>query len=325
MNGSQVKLPNTPQTREEFNVGLRALKETKTPKARISVMSDAKNEFIIDSEISDLDIGESVLAFKHIEKADEIMDLSKSIVMFDRNYVSTELIVQLLMKKSYFIFRLKSDTYIKERNLMKTDDEWININLNRNRTKSIKHEETKEKAEELRSLNLRAVNILLKNGEIETLLTNLPEELATPDELKDLYGERWQIEKGYDVLKNKLHIENFTGKKRITIEQDFYAEILMYNILIEFKTKCNRELWKNPQNNRYMYEYKVNVNVLAGKLKSSMYELFLTPSKEEQQLIISEIHRIAKKNLIKVKNKPSTPRNKNPLANKYPYNNRKNF
>lgn len=99
----------------------------------------------------------------------------------------------------------------------------------------------------------------------------------------------------------------------------------MYNILIEFKTKCNRELWKNPQNNRYMYEYKVNVNVLAGKLKSSMYELFLTPSKEEQQLIISEIHRIAKKNLIKVKNKPSTPRNKNPLANKYPYNNRKNF
>lgn len=75
------------------------------------------------------------------------------------------------MKKSYFIFRLKSDTYIKERNLMKTDDEWININLNRNRTKSIKNEETKEKAEELRSLNLRAVNILLKNGEIETLLT----------------------------------------------------------------------------------------------------------------------------------------------------------
>jgi hypothetical protein len=288
-------------------------------------MSDVKNEFIIDSSISNLSVGESVLAFEHIEKASEIIDLKKSITVFDRNYASAELILQLLEKESYFIFRLKSDTYKKERNQMKTNDEWVNINLNKNRTQNIKNEELKAKAEELDYFNLRIVNIILTNGEIETLLTNLSDELANPAELKNLYGERWQIEKEFDVLKNKLRLENFSGKKRITIEQDFFSQILMHNILIEYKTECNMNLRKNPKYKTYKCEYKVNINILSGKLKSSIYEMFLVETEEERRLIEEEVYNLAQKNMIKIKKKLSTPRNKNPLANKYPYNNRKNF
>ena len=96
---------------------------------------------------------------------------------------------------------------------MKTDDEWLEVNLNKNRRGNIKNKKLKAKAEELDYLHLRTVNVLLKTGEIKTLLTNLPDELALAAELKDLYGERWQIEKGYDILKNKIHLENFSGKK----------------------------------------------------------------------------------------------------------------
>ncbi|KZX17715.1 transposase DDE domain protein [Methanobrevibacter cuticularis] len=325
IDGSQAKLPNTPITREEFDVDSDSLKETKTPKARISVMSDVKNENIIDSAISEMSVSESVLASEHIEKADEIIDLKKSIIIFDRGYASAELILQLLEKESYFIFRLKSDVYQKERKQMTTNDEWIDINLNRNRKQNIKNPELKAKADELDYLHLRIVNIPLKTGEIETLLTNIPEKIGTSDELKELYGERWQIEKGYDVLKNKIHIENFSAKKRINIEQDFYSQILMYNILIEYKTKCNKELKKKQKNKDCKCEYKVNINILAGKLKSNLYEMFLAPTEKERTKIQEEVHNIAKKNIIKTKTKPSTPRNKNPLANKYPYNNRKNF
>jgi hypothetical protein len=325
IDGSQVKLPNTPQTREEFGIDLNSLEKTETPKARISVMSDVKNEFIIDSSISSLSVGESVLAFENIQEADEIIDLKKSIIIFDRNYASAELILLLLKKESHFIFRLKSNTYKKERQRMKTNDEYVNINLNKNRTRNIKNQELKEKTEELDYLNLRIVNIPLKNGEIETLLTNIPKEKGTPEELKDLYGERWQIEKGYDVLKNKVHIENFSGKRRITIEQDFYSQILMYNILMEYKIEYNAKLKKDPKYKNYKCEYKVNMNILAGKLKSNLYKIFLAETQEERILINNEIYNLAKKNIIKVKKKSSTPRKKNPLSNKYPYNNQKNF
>jgi len=325
IDGSQSDLPNTPQTREEFNVDLNSLEKIESPKARISVMSDAKNEFILDSYISELSVGESVLAFEHIAKVSEFVDLKKAINIFDRGYASAELILQLLEKESNFIFRLKSDTYKKERSKMKTDDEWININLNANRIRNIKNEELKKKAKELDFLHLRVVNIPLENGVIETLLTNLPENLANSAELKNLYGERWQIEKGYDVLKNKIHIENFSGKKRITIEQDFFSQILMYNILIEYKTLCNMDLKKNPKNKNFKCKYKVNVNILAGKLKSSLYEMFLADTEEEREKIEEQVYNLAKKNTIKIKNKPSSPRKKKTTPKRYPYNNRKNF
>jgi hypothetical protein len=208
---------------------------------------------------------------------------------------------------------------------MKTDDEWVNINLNANRRQNIKNEELKVRAKELGFLHLRIVNIPLETGEIETLLTNIPDEIGTSEELKNLYGERWRIEQGFDVLKNKLHIENFSGKKRITIEQDFYSQTLLYNILMEYKIQFNEELKEKYDNDEYKCEYKVNMNILAGKFKTSIYEMFLAETEEKRELIIEEVRNLAKKNTIKVKTKPPSPRKKNPLANKYPYNNRKNF
>ncbi|MGL4670303.1 MAG: IS4 family transposase [Methanobacteriaceae archaeon] len=270
--GSQLELPNTQQTREEFDVPLRALKKTDTPKARISVISDVKNDFIIDSTINTMSVGEHRLAYENIENTSEIIDLKKAIIVFDRLYASTELFMQLSEKQSHFIFRLKKSIYKKERKKMKTDDEWVDIRLTSNRTQKIKNKALKEKAEQTNYLNLRIVNIPLETGKIETLITNLTENIASPQELKEIYGERWQIEKGYDVLKNKIHIENFSGKRKIIIEQDFYSQILMYNILIDFKTECNQKIEKTKEHNNSKYKYQVNINILAGKLKMNLLQ-----------------------------------------------------
>jgi hypothetical protein len=59
------------------------------------VISDVKNDFIIDSRISNISITENQLAFENIENASKIIDLEKSIVIFDRFYVSAELIIAL--------------------------------------------------------------------------------------------------------------------------------------------------------------------------------------------------------------------------------------
>jgi len=213
IDGSQFDIPNTPITREEFEVQLRGLKKRESPKARVSILSDAKNEYIIDSIISPLHRSENSMAFENIENISDTIDLKQSILIFDRNYASIELFMQLLEKNSKFIFRLKKSDYINERKKMKTDDETVEIRLKSGKTKIIKNQEIKEKAEQITHLDLRIVNVILTTGEIETLLTNLPPQIASPEELKELYGERWQIEKGYDILKNKLHIENFSAKR----------------------------------------------------------------------------------------------------------------
>ncbi len=49
----------------------------------------------------------------------------------------------------------------------------------------------------------------------EHLSTNLKPEEITKEEAKDLYFVRWNIEKAFDVIKNKINIENFSSKKVI--------------------------------------------------------------------------------------------------------------
>jgi len=173
----------------------------------------------------------------------------------------------------------------------------------------------KKFARKTREIKVRIVFVKLKTGETETLFTNLPKEIATPEELKELYGTRWTIEKNYDRLKNKLHIEKFTGKKKIIIEQDFYSHIYLLNILISLKHDAEEEITrKTKETTKYKYVYKSNVNTLIGNIKEEMPRL-LTDDKEEIKQIVEEILDIARKDLVYTKIK--APTNKERDKKKY--------
>ena len=70
-------------------------------------------------------------------------------------------------------------------------------------------------------INIRIVKVELKTGEIEILATNLSSVEFSSQELKGLYKKRWEIETGFDRLKNYVRIEDFSGRSIELIEQDF--------------------------------------------------------------------------------------------------------
>ena len=53
---------------------------------------------------------------------------------------------------------------------------------------------------------------------------------------------RWEIELNYEKIKNKLRIENFSGKRRTIIEQDFYSQIYLFNLQMAIQNKAQKEL-----------------------------------------------------------------------------------
>lgn len=61
-------------------------------------------------------------------------------------------------------------------------------------------------------------------------MTNLP-TVITSEQLSDLYYQRWEIEKTYHTLKNKMKFESATGKSTIYVYQDFWSQILVYNMI----------------------------------------------------------------------------------------------
>ena len=120
------------------------------------------------------------------------------------------------------------------------------INLNRNRKQNFKDKKLKEKALQLQRINFRITEIELidKNGKpyTEILISNLEKEKFTIDDLRELYRRRWKIETNFNRLKNIIMLENFTRHRKIILEQDFHANIYIFNFLITMKHDANNKI-----------------------------------------------------------------------------------
>jgi len=243
---------------------------------------------MVDALIKDCGEGEKELAKKNIENAGEIIDLEKSI--------------------------------------MKSNDEWVELEVAGDRLRKITDETIKKELKEKKKIKVRISKVILDTGEIEYLLTNVREDIIAPEEMKETYFKRWQIEIGYDILKNKLHLENFTGRTKITIEQDFYAQIYTFNVLQDIKNTNTRRIQEKQQNKNLKYKYKVNTNILAGWLKNILIAVMFTEDGDEQEKLYNIIVEKAEKNLIAINpnrtniRKPYTSR-----RNKYKTNLRNNM
>lgn len=183
----------------------------------------------------------------------------------------------------------------------KKTDETYDINLNNSKIKKFHDEKLKKIAIKEKSIKVRIVKVKLKTGQTETLFTNLPKEIATPEELKQLYGDRWTVENDYDRLKNKLYIEKFSGRRRTIIEQDFYSHIFLLNLLIGIKHDAELKITRKPKETaKYTYKYHSNVNTLIGEIKDQLPRL-LTDNQDEIQQVIKEIIEIGSKELLATK------------------------
>ena len=123
----------------------------------------------------------------------------------------------------------------------------------------------------------------------------------TESDFKELYFMRWGIEIKYDELKNRLEIENFTGKTKIDIEQDFYASIYLSN-MIELARKDSDEIIAvEREDKENKYEYKTNLNILIGNLKDKLIMMFLEENPRKRGKIYKDIMKQAAKSSVPIR------------------------
>jgi len=77
----------------------------------------------------------------------------------------------------------------------------------------------------------RVVRFELPDGSFKTVVTNLPENNFTTDEIKHIYSLRWGIETSFRKLKHTVGLNNFHSKKQEHIIQEIFARIIMYNFV----------------------------------------------------------------------------------------------
>ena len=75
----------------------------------------------------------------------------------------------------------------------------------------------------------RVVRFKISDDTYESIITNLDESEFNIQDIKELYHLRWEIETSYRELKYHLDLNTLHSKKRMFIEQEIYAKLVLYN------------------------------------------------------------------------------------------------
>lgn len=330
IDGSVFEIPNKPKLKEEFGYAEGSNKKDAkvVARAQVSGAYDCENDIMLHSTINKYGISEKKLAMEHIKYIKETYanQYKNMLFIFDRGYIGIPLLVYLIENKGKYLFRLQDRTYKKEISGMKTLDEEIIIPITNSRKKDIQDEHIKKLASEMKEIKARIIKVKLNSGETEILLTNIEKEEISTEKMKEIYFKRWNIEKAYDVIKNKLEMESFSGYSKLAIEQDFHAQILLFNMLEDIKKTANKEIKEEQEKSlkTYKYEYIVNLNILIGICRQYLLALAILGESEKHDKLREDMLKIIKGNLIAIKSGRKFERKWKGNNNRYNTNMRRN-
>jgi hypothetical protein len=295
VDGSSLVLPQTKKLLK-FYGSARNQTKTGVTKARVSVLYDVLNNYVLDGQLSPLKVGEIPLAKKHLSATKE-----NDLIIYDRGYPSFDLAYKHLKLNIDFLFRVKVDfsNVVKDFVSSKKKTQIVEIKSGKNMDFSEK-DYTKNT-----TIKVRLILITLKDGTKEVLMTSLLNSKKYSNKIfKELYFKRWRVETFYDELKNKLKIEHFSGYSNQTIMQDFYAALFVSNIQTLMLSEIQEEL---EQENNTKYKYKINTNLSYGFLKNRIIDLLRSDMDIDD--VNQELKNLFKRHLIPIRPDRSNTRN----------------
>ena len=128
-----------------------------------------------------------------------------------------------------------------------------------------------------KSVPVRFVRVVLDSGEIEVLATSSLDEDLFPDEIfKELYFKRRGTETYYDVLKNRLGLENFSGKSVESVKQDVWSAVFISNFESMAIRASSEELEEKSRERECKNMKQVNKSVSFNAIKNSVISLFVS-------------------------------------------------
>jgi len=300
IDGTILEIADTEKLRNEF--GYIETKTTKTARARAEGLYDVENDMILTSVIGKYKASERAQAEELINKL-ENLNFSNDLILFDRGYPSREFILFIESKKIHYLMRV-STAFLNVVVTVENEDQIV---------------ETKYKG---KVIKMRVLKFQLDSGVTEILITNVFDESFSVADFKVLYFKRWGIEVKYNELKNRLQVENFSGETPIAIEQDFYATMYLSNMVSLAKMDANAIIMEENKNKNLKYEYKVNTNILIGKLKNSLVSMLLEERPRKRSKILDKIMKEIAHNIIPIRpgrhflRRMTLRANKNPLNKK---------
>ena len=254
IDGTKLELPNS---QSNFNTYGEMFTTTSKKKrffsqALGSMVYDVMDDYIVHASINRFLSSERSAALEHLKTLEALDIYDDSIVIFDRGYYSEAMFRYCYKHGHLCVMRLKESIKIAK----KCNGDCV-FTLKGNQK------------EGTGDIEVRVIEVTLDDGSKEYLATNLRDENITASMFKELYFLRWPIERKYYELKEQLDIESFTGATTISIQQEFFINMLFANITSLIKNHVDTKIDEkaNPKNK---YRYQANRSFIIGQLKKTL-------------------------------------------------------
>lgn len=281
VDGSKILLPGSQDVIDEFgtiaysNGGQHKHKiEGERAYGLASVMYDVLNNIAIDALLDKAKAYEIDLAAEHLKKTQ-----ANDLFIGDRNYPSFRMLGEIKKNSSEFLIRCSKSSFFVARKMLNgggADSQIVQLQVHPSKIKEIRKLGLPE------IMTVRFVRVLLDTGEYEVLVTSLIDEAQYPTiDFKELYWLRWGVEGFYDLLKNRLNLENFSGLSAESVKQDFHASVFLTGVetllTVDAEATLEQKQVKNPQ--------QVNKAVSFHTIKHQAFEILLGDEDNTDRLL----------------------------------------
>ena len=253
--------------------------------ARYMKMYDVLNGITLKAELMPFNNSERYMSYKWVDAMHD-----DAITLFDRGYPAYTLffLMQNSERPKPFVMRCKKHftNAVKKFAYADATEDMLTFYPDDRAIKTLC--EYGVKVSHQSPIQIRAVKILLSNGETEILLTNLlDKENVSNKELAELYRMRWMIETDIGKEKNLFQLENFSSHTRNSIEQEFYASFVVANIHNLITMQANEAVKRKIKNRKYVY--KINTSASLAVFKKKLVQLYYTRKLKELLLHLQNV------------------------------------
>jgi hypothetical protein len=296
VDGSSITLPFTKELKKIYGL-TKNQTNTGVVQARVSVLYDVLNKYVLDSQLSPKSVGERALGLLHIEKS-----RTNDLIIYDRGYPSYDFINTHLTKSIDYLMRVKVSFSGVTKSFIASNKRSQIVEIYPGKNVDISDKQYDKNT----PIKVRLLRVDLPCGETELLITSLLHNKKYPNKtFKELYFKRWGVETYYDELKNKLKVEYFSGYSNQSILQDFNAAIFISNVQTLIVSDLEDEIKEQTKNRKIAY--KVNTNLSYGFLKNKIITLFF--SNTEMEDIVNQLKILFKQELVPIRPNRSNKRN----------------
>jgi len=264
VDGSTAEIPNVKKLIKHYGSAKASNTSAQNARAGLYGFYDPLNHLLLHLSVDKYHKNETKVFLENLASVKKQCGNKPLCFIFDRGYISLELLFELERQGVDYLFRVSSSCYKEELLLANSNDEEIELLVTKARLRNVDAEVQKDYLAR-KSKRERLVKVELDTGEIEYLITNIPACEVGYGEMRAFYYQRWEIERVFNLLKNRLRMEDICARTPLGVEQEILATVFLGNIIEDIVVDVNKVL---PQKEKNKHRYFVNVNLLCGCVKS---------------------------------------------------------